>query len=56
MLNLLYILYGHCHITMPKYTNIEHSKLRAYAVWYDAQRALYADFGISIIYRLCVHW
>ena len=27
MLNLLYIFSGHCHITIPKYTYIEHSKL-----------------------------
>ena len=42
MLNLLCNLSGHCHISMPKYTHTEHSKLSS--SWYDAPRALYADF------------
>ena len=29
---------------MPKYTYNEHSKLSSHPVWYDAPRALYADF------------
>ena len=43
MLNLLYILSGHRHTTMLKYTYIEHSKL-PYGMNYDASRALYAGF------------
>ena len=43
MLNLLYILSGHRHTTMLKYTYIEHSKLPC-GMNYDAPRALYAGF------------
>ena len=37
MLNLLYILSGHCHISMPKYTHAKHSKFSFSMVWCTAR-------------------
>ena len=36
ILNLLYILSGHCQISMPKYIYTEHSKLSSSMVWCNA--------------------